>query len=143
MSGEDKAEGRKVGSRAFVIMPFDSAFDDLHRRAIRPALEQFEFVAERYDDVPKVGTVLEEMGRSIDQADLVIAVVTGKNANVLFELGITIALAKPCVLLASSVSDVPDFLRHLPHVVYRDDPEVARNGLIAKIPALRLAATAC
>jgi hypothetical protein len=73
---------RKVGGLAFVIMPFDRAFDDLHRRAIRPALEKFGFVAERYDDAPKVGTVLEEMRRSIDQARLVIAVVTGKNPHV-------------------------------------------------------------
>jgi nucleoside 2-deoxyribosyltransferase len=141
MSGEDQAEGRKVGRRAFVIMPFDSAFDVLHRRAIRPALEQFAFVAERYDDAPKVGSVLEEMSRSIDRADLVIAVVTGKNANVLFELGITIALGKPCVLLAGSASDVPDFLSHLPHVVYHGDPMVARNGLAANISTIRLAGT--
>ena len=139
VSGGDRAGRTRAGRRAFVIMPFDSAFDVLHRRAIRPALEQFDFVAERYDDAPKVGSVLEEMSRSIDQADLVIAVVTGKNANVLFELGITIAFGKPCVLLASAASDVPDFLRHLPHVVYRGDADVARNGLVASIPAIPIA----
>jgi len=126
---------RKVGGLAFVIMPFDRAFDDLHRRAIRPALEKFGFVAERYDDAPKVGTVLEEMRRSIDQARLVIAVVTGKNPHVFFELGITLARGKPCVLLTASADDVPDFLGQLPCVVYRGNPEVAYEGLIAQIAA--------
>jgi nucleoside 2-deoxyribosyltransferase len=130
-----RAQKRKTGGRAFVIMPFDRAFDDLHRQAIRPALEQFGLVAERYDDAPRAGAVLEEMRRSVDQARLVIAVVTGKNPHVFFELGITLARGKPCVLLAGSAGEVPDFLGQLPCVVYRGNSEVAYEGLIALIAA--------
>lgn len=132
---QTRAPKRKDAGRAFVIMPFDRAFDDLHRQAIRPALEQFGFVAERYDDAPRGGAVVEEMRRSIDQARLVIAVVTGRNPHVFFELGITLARSKPCVLLANSADEVPDFLGQLPRVVYRGDPEVAYQGLIAQILA--------
>jgi len=138
VSGKNPAERQKPG-RAFVIMPFDSAFDHLHRRAIRPALEAFGLVPERYDDAPRAGAVLEEMHRSIDQARVVIAVVTGKNPHVFFELGITFARNKPCVLMAGSTDDVPDFLQHLPHVVYGDDPDIAFKGLTLKLAALRLA----
>src|SRR5882724_9614264 len=60
---QSRAQKRKGAGHAFVIMPFDRAFDDLHRQAIRPALEQFGLVAERYDDAPRAGTVLEEMRR--------------------------------------------------------------------------------
>jgi nucleoside 2-deoxyribosyltransferase len=117
-------------------MPFDGAFDDLHRRAIKPALAAFGLGAERYDDIPKTGSVLEEMRHSIDRARLVIAVVTGKNPHVFLELGLTLARGKPCILLAGSAGDVPDFLEQLPHVVYGTSSEAALKGLTERIAAL-------
>jgi hypothetical protein len=126
----------KVEHRAFVIMPFDRAFDDLHRRAIRPALRAHRLVAERYDDAPRAGMVLDEMCRSIERARLVIAVVTGRNPHVFFELGITLAHNKPCVLLASSPDDVPDFLGHLSCILYQGNPEIAFTRLTREIAAL-------
>lgn len=134
--GKDQADDRKTHSAAFVIMPFDRAFDSLHRDAIRPALEAFGLVPERYDDVPRAGTVLDEMQRSIAAARLVIAVLTGRNPHVFFELGMTLAHRKPCVLLAASAGDIPDFLHGVPHVVYADDPAAALEGLVGQIPAL-------
>ncbi len=136
MTGSDRPENRSTRGRAFVIMPFDRAFDRLHRGAIRPALEALGLVAERYDDAPRAGGVLDEMLRGVSQAELVIAVLTGRNPHVFLELGITLAHRKPCVLLAASADDIPDFLRGLPHVVYADDPGAAFNGLVGRIPAL-------
>ena len=136
VTGEERAEEGKVRNGAFVIMPFDKTFDTLHRDAIRPALEAFGLVPERYDDAPRAGSVLDEMHGSIDAARVVIAVLSGRNPHVFFELGITLARRKPCVLLAASAADVPDFLQHLPQVVYGGDPSAALTGLKARIAAV-------
>ena len=137
MTRKNRPEGQGgAPGRAFVIMPFDRAFNRLHRGAIRPALEALGLVAERYDDAPRAGGVLDEMLRSVDRAQLVIAVLTGRNPHVFLELGITLASRKPCVLLAASAGDIPDFLHGLPHVVYADDPAAAFYGLVGLIPGL-------
>ena len=130
-----------MGRHAFVIMPFHRDLDLLHSRTIKPALAQLGLVAKRYDDTPKAGAVLDEMRHSIDHAHLVVAVVTGKNPHVFFELGITLARGKPCVLLAESADDVPDFLEHLPHVIYGGDADMAFKGLIERIGAIMRGAT--
>ncbi len=129
----DQDQPGEVGAHAFVIMPFHRALDQLHSRTIKPALAQLGLIARRYDDAPRAGAVLDEMHQSIDQARLVVAVVTGKNPYVFFELGITLARGKPCVLLAESSEDMPDFLEHLPHVIYGGDADKAFNGLVERI----------
>jgi hypothetical protein len=47
------------------------------------------------------------------QAKLILADLSGKNANVFYELGLAHALAKPAILIAESVDDVPFDLRAL------------------------------
>jgi hypothetical protein len=136
MTGGHRPDEQGARGSAFVVMPFDRTFDALHHGAIRPALEALGLLAERYDDAPRTGSVLDEMRRGIGDARLVIAVLTGRNPHVFLELGITLAYRKPCVLLAASADEIPDFLRGLPHVVYAHDPAAAFNGLVERLPAL-------
>jgi hypothetical protein len=49
----------------------------------------------------------------IRDARLVLADVSGRNANVLYELGLAHALAKPAIILSASIADVPFDLKNL------------------------------
>ncbi|NTU74475.1 hypothetical protein HGB07_10215, partial [Candidatus Roizmanbacteria bacterium] len=51
---------------------------------------------------------------------------TGKNPNVFYELGLAHALAKPAILIAESMDDVPFDLQSLRHLVY--DKNLPRWG---------------
>jgi nucleoside 2-deoxyribosyltransferase len=59
---------------------------------------------------------------SIQMADVILADLTRKNANVFYEVGICHALAKPVLLLAQSIDEVPFDLRHRRVLLYEYSP---------------------
>jgi hypothetical protein len=114
----------------FVMMPFRSKTDDLYRNLIKPAVEQHGLVALRADEIFMTGSMTEQIRVAIQQSRLCVAVMSGRNPNVLYEVGIAHTLGKPTVLLTEEVSDVPFDLRTIRHIQYRPDAlEAARAGL--------------
>lgn len=65
---------------------------------------------------------MEDILKSIGTADVVLADLTRKNANVFYEVGICHALGKPVLLLAQSIDDVPFDLRHRRVLLYDYSP---------------------
>jgi hypothetical protein len=57
--------------------------------------------------------------QSIEGACVVVADLTGKNANIFYEVGIAHTLEKPVLLLAQPMSDVPFDLRHKRVLLYK------------------------
>lgn len=103
---------------AFVLMPFDEAFSDIYRLGIQETCSKREVVAERVDDQIYTETILERIYRQIDAADFVIADMTGRNANVFYEVGYAHAKKKLCILLTQDAADIPFDLKHHRHIVY-------------------------
>jgi nucleoside 2-deoxyribosyltransferase len=65
---------------------------------------------------------MDDILKSIGAADVVLADLTRKNANVFYEVGICHALGKPVLLLAQSIEDVPFDLRHRRVLLYEYSP---------------------
>lgn len=102
----------------FVLMPFSREFDDIYRLGIKPACSNAGAYAERVDEQVFQDSILQRIYNQIAKADLVIADMSGKNANVFYETGYAHALGKSVVLLAQSADDIPFDLKHYPHVIY-------------------------
>ena len=64
------------------------------------------------------GSVVEQIWDQIKKATVLLADLTGKNANVFYELGLAHAAFKPVVFTSGTVEDVPFDLRHLRVIVY-------------------------
>jgi hypothetical protein len=104
---------------AFVLMPFDPAFDDIYKLGIKGAVAQFDdLIAERVDEQIYREGILERIYRQIGLADIIIADMSGQNPNVFYEVGYAHAKGKLCILLTSSVNDIPFDLKHQRHIVY-------------------------
>ena len=103
---------------AFVLMPFNSAFDDLYRFGIKEPAEQLGILAERVDEQIYTESILERIYRQIDVADIIIADMTGRNPNVFYGVGYAHAKSKLCILLTENVSDIPFDLKHRRHVIH-------------------------
>jgi hypothetical protein len=72
---------------AFVLMPFDSAFNDIYKIGIKEVVSQFgDMIAERVDEQMYREGILERIYRQIELADIVIADMTGQNPNVFYEV---------------------------------------------------------
>lgn len=106
---------------AFVLMPFSSEFSDVYHLGIKQAVEDAGMLAERVDEqVFHAERMLERIYNQIDSCDFIIADMTGRNANVFYEVGYAHAKGKRCILLTNNADDIPFDLKHHRHIVYDD-----------------------
>jgi hypothetical protein len=115
---------------AFVLMPFDPTFDDIYKLGIKETAEKLGIRAERVDEqIFHKENILARICGQIDAADLVIADLTGRNANVFYETGYAYAKGKLCLLLTSRADDIPFDLKHQRHLIYGDSIQGLRQAL--------------
>jgi nucleoside 2-deoxyribosyltransferase len=123
---------------AFVLMPFDPAFDDIYRLGIKETAEKLGIRAERVDEqIFHKENILERIYGQIDAADLIIADLTGRNPNVFYETGYAHAKGKLCLLLTSKADDIPFDLKHHRHLIYGDSIQNLRQALLKDLDWLK------
>jgi hypothetical protein len=105
-------EADSTQPRCFVIMPFASEFNEVFR-VIRETVESQGYECVRADERYIVGTVMNDVNDQIEQADLIVADLTGRNPNVFYEVGYAAALRKPVIQIAQSSEDLPFDVRHI------------------------------
>jgi hypothetical protein len=97
---------KAVRGDAFVVMQF-SGFEELYTDVIEPLTKQFGLHPYRADQVYGPGSILEDIIRGIETAQIVIAEITPTNENVFYEVGYAHALKKPTILLAAKDKKLP------------------------------------
>jgi hypothetical protein len=101
-----------------VLQPRGDKFDYAWSCGIKPACRDAGVYAERAEAVEREGRVLERIQQLVARADLVIADVTGRDAEVLYEIGYAHALGKKVILVARDDDALPFDWRDEFHVVY-------------------------
>lgn len=102
----------------FVVMPFGVEFDRIYRYIYQPAIKEAGLEPLRADDIYDNQPIIQDIKQSIQNATLVLADVTGRNANVNYELGIAHGLGKEVIIVTSNQNDVPSDYRHLRYLSY-------------------------
>ena len=110
----------------FVVSPF--GVDDAERahfslvlnHLIRPAVDAAHLGLQvfRADESNAAGSFVREILEYLAQAHSVIADLSGRNANVFYELGVRHALSPRTILIAGLVEDIPSDLREYRTLVY-------------------------
>jgi hypothetical protein len=77
--------------------------------------------------------ILERIYGQISNADIVVAEMTGRNANVFYETGYAHGLGKPVILLTKRADDIPFDLRMFPHIAYEGSIVTLKSRLEEKI----------
>lgn len=106
---------------AFVLMPFDLLSNWIFLRVIGPALGGAGYVARRADSNLHAVAIMQDVVTGIETADLVIADLTGRNANVFYELGLAHGLNKPVLMIARASGDIPFDLSAYRTIIYSVD----------------------
>jgi len=102
----------------FVVMPFASEFEPVFE-SIRSAVEDStQYRCLRADSIVSGDSIARKAQRLIDGADLVIADISGRNPNVMVEMGTARGVGKPLVIISQSSEDVPFDIRTFPYVAY-------------------------
>ena len=94
-------------------MPFGGWFDDYYETVYKPAIQAAGLTPCRADDLYRPSAIVTDIWSYTQSAKLILADLSGKNPNVFYELGLAHALAKPAILIAESMDDVPFDLRAL------------------------------
>ena len=110
-----------TGSNCFVIMPFSPKFDLIYVEVFKPAIEAAGLSAIRADEIYGTKRIMQDIWDSIRGARIVLAELSGRSPNVLYELGLSHAIGKPVVIVTSSMDDVPFDLKDLRCIVYEKD----------------------
>jgi len=106
----------------FFLCPFTEPFNSIYTNHILPVIAELGFVLQRADEIYSVQPVIEDIWEGICSSSTIIGDVTGRNPNVMYEIGIAHTLGKPVVILTQDINDVPFDLRHYRCIVYEYTP---------------------
>lgn len=117
----------------FVLMPFDSSFDDVYKLGIKEAANNAGGYCERVDEQIYEERMLDRIYNQINKADVIVADLTGRNPNVFYEIGYAHALDKRVILLTSNAEDIPFDLKHHFHIVYNNSISSLKDNLTTRL----------
>jgi hypothetical protein len=124
--------GSKTRS-CFLVMPFSYAWSNDVHRILAGACKALSVQAVRGDDVFTPTDILVDIWKSLNSADFVIADITGRNPNVLYELGIAHTLAKPVLIISRNAGDIPIDLSTRRVILYGQSEENWQADLELKV----------
>jgi hypothetical protein len=102
----------------FVIMPFHEPFNEYYEVIIKSAVCEAGLIPQRADEILGPGAFMEDVVNGIRSSNIIIAELTGRNANVFYELGLAHGLAKPVIMITQNKEDVPSDLKALKWIYY-------------------------
>src|SRR5262249_37457816 len=91
------SEGSEVRRRSDILL----------RYVIAPASAETGYIVVRADDIAVLGSITTQIIQLTIESPLVIADLSGRNPNVLYELGIRHAVQRPVIQIASDTADIP------------------------------------
>jgi len=114
---------------AFLITPFtpdragneDPAVFDAVQEAVRGAALTMGVRLVHPAEISRAGVIMDHVDEELDRADLVIAILTGQNPNVFFELGRT---QSPAILIIDAAEKLPFDVRHHRTLTYAGPGEL-------------------
>ena len=108
----------------FMLSPFGDPFDTIFANHIKPTVEKIDkLICVRADNIYDNQVIIDDIWRLTNEARIIIADFTNKNANVFYETGLAHATGKEVIPITQSSEDVPFDLRHRRYILYENTHE--------------------
>ncbi|MBR2010256.1 MAG: nucleoside 2-deoxyribosyltransferase [Clostridia bacterium] len=91
--------------KVFVITPFNEDLLALYEKLKRTFADEYDF--NNAGDLDNQQNILRDIVEGIHAADVIIADLTGLNANVFYELGLAHAMNKKVIIITQDLSELP------------------------------------
>ena len=111
----------------FVLLPHTDQFRGVFEYAIKPAMEANGILVKKAEDIYQPGSILAQVWERIRKAEVIVADLSGKNANVIYELGLCYGIQRCPILLVRDPAELPFNLRNLRYIEYEDSAEGTEN----------------
>jgi hypothetical protein len=118
---------------AFVLMPFSYPFRDYYENIYEPALNAADYHVSKADDIFASRPIMADIISSIQEADIILCEMSGRNPNVFYELGIAHSMQKKVILVSSVENDIPFDLRFIRVLLYETESSKWSEKLKLKI----------
>ncbi|MCH7553474.1 MAG: hypothetical protein IIC82_05730 [Chloroflexi bacterium] len=109
-------------------MPFTPLLNEIYKENLAPAIKASGFEPLRADEIWRDAVLVNDIFDLIYSSAVIIADLSGRNANVLYELGIAHTLGRPVVPIVQEPNDIPFDLRHHRYLQY-DATQAGRHTL--------------
>lgn len=136
----------KKKKTCFIITPIGGSGTTIRRKidgiineVIEPVLNELGFCVEVSHRINDSGSVTNTIIKKVYESDLVIANLTGNNPNVMYEVALRHASAKPIIHITEDISNLPFDINDQRTIEYADDMAGAyqlKSDLIAMIDAI-------
>ena len=116
----------------FVIMPFGKKdtperelYDDVYENIIKKAVldSNLGLICKRADDIKKPGNIHKSIYEDLFKSKYVIADLSERNPNVMYEIGMAHTIGIPVVIITQRIKDVPFDLQHHRCIQYSYSPK--------------------
>jgi hypothetical protein len=121
---------------AFVAMPFHQGMDDVFFYGIQQPVHRLGLLCERADFDQFTGDVMSYVRERIEKAAVIIADLTGANANVYLEVGYAWGKERPTVLLVNDEKDLLFDVKGQRCLVYRSSIRTLEQMLDKELSGL-------
>lgn len=105
---------------AFVLMPLAKDFHEIYFKGIKDGLPT-GWECNRSDERWDIPKAVCKICKSIQEATLIIADITGRNPNVFLELGLSFGLEKKFILITQNINDLPFDVRTFNAIEYNSN----------------------
>jgi hypothetical protein len=83
----------------FVLMPFEPGLTEIYTTVVKPAVEAKGLICRRADDINSNNAIMSDIWKSICEARFIIADLSTRNPNVMYELGVSHTVGKETILI--------------------------------------------
>jgi hypothetical protein len=118
LAKSDDGKSQESMDLCFTIMPFGFYHDSYYENIYKPAIIEAGLKPVRADDFYRSGAIIRDIWDCTKKAKIILADLTDRNPNVLYELGLAHAITKPAILIAQTIEEVPFDLRQLRVITY-------------------------
>jgi hypothetical protein len=112
----------QVEDQCFYLCPFSEPFNSVFRDHVAPTVKGLGLTIKRADDIFGTQPIVDDIWEGICESSIILADVTGRNPNVMYEIGLAHTIGKPVVIITQSIDDVPFDLRHYRCIIYSYNP---------------------
>lgn len=111
-------ESHTAKASCFVALPYTDRQREYFEKVYRPAIAECDMSAVRADEIFKTGAFMRQVVSGIVGSTVVLADLSGRSANVFYEIGLAHAYLKPVIMLTQAAADVPADLQGLRWLEY-------------------------
>lgn len=104
-------KSQKASRTCFVLMPFKGEFERVYEFVYRSVCRENNIHCYRVDENSGPGSITEEIIKGIDEADIIIADLTGQNPNVFYELGVANYSGNKTIMTTQEIEKLPFDIR--------------------------------